>query len=139
MANTIDTLVLQNDGVYYRVRYQCLSDGTGADLTDAVVVDKSTLTALATNAEPDALDLIEFTYGQAWSLTRVELEWDHTTDDEIIAFGPQCDVRLSHNEAPLNDPRSAGATGDVVVTTKGMAANGGFFFIATFKLRAGRT
>ena len=136
MANTIDNLVLQNDGVFYRHRYLCLSDGTA--MTDVIMVDKSTLVAHATKLEPDALDLVECQI-QAWgTVNSILLEWDHTTDDEIIAFGLQpVNIQLN-NWGPIADPMTAGATGDVVITSNGLSANAGFMILATWRLRTAR-
>lgn len=136
MANTIDNLVLENDGVYYKHRYLCLSDGTA--MTDVVVVDKSTLTSKATGLEPDALDLVELE-AVAWgTVNSLVLEWDHTADDEILAFGTGANASWCKDYGPLKDPRTAGATGDVVVTSNGLAINAGFQIIATWRLRDDR-
>jgi hypothetical protein len=133
MPNTIDNLVLENDGVYYKHRYLCLSDGTA--MTDVVAVDKSTLVSKETGVEPKALDLIEFD-AIAWgTVNSVLLEWDHTTDDEVLAFGSGANAGWCFDRGPLKDPRSAGDTGDVVITTNGLAANAGFQFYAVWKLR----
>lgn len=137
MANTIDSLVLQNDGVMYRLRYLVLSDGTA--MTDAIMIDKSTLTAAATGGEPDALDCIEFVANAWGTVNSILLEWDHTTDDEILAFSINgLNLPQSAGWGSFMDPRTAGATGDVVITTNGLAANAGFQILSTWKLRTGR-
>jgi hypothetical protein len=135
VANTIDKVVLQNDGYLYRLKYQVVSDGTGADLTDTVMIAKSSVPTVGLSA-PVALDLIGIDHAAAWGVTRVDLEWDATTDDEIISFGAQYDVAFDLGLLELKDPISAGNTGDILITTKGMAANGGLLIIATFKVRA---
>lgn len=135
MANTVDNLVIQNDGIFYRHRYLVLSDGTTA-MTDVVVIDKSTLTHRDTGIEPTALDLIEFEGQAGGSINSIVLEWDHTTDDEILAFGTN-GLCLKRNEwGRFADPISAGATGDVVVTTNGLSTGAWFMFVATWQLRA---
>jgi len=133
MANTIDSLVIQSDGTFYVHRYLCLSDGTG--MSDVVMIDKSTLTAYGTGLEPAALDLVKFS-AQAWgTVNSVVLEWDHDTDDEIVAFGVQGLEICDGEWGPLRDPRSAGGTGDIVITTNGLAANSGFQILSTWRLR----
>lgn len=133
MANTIDHQVLQNDGTFYRSRYLCLSDGTA--MTDTIMIDKSTLNYHGTGLEPYALDLVEIDV-QAWgSVNSVLLEWDHTTDDEIVAFGIQGLCMERGEWGVLMDPASAGGTGDVVITTNGLAANAGFQILSTWELR----
>ena len=133
MANTIDSMVIQNDGTYYVQRYLCLSDGTG--MSDVVMIDKSTLTAYGTGQEPVALDLVKCSI-QAWgTVNSVLLEWDHTTDDEILAFGVNGLEMPSGGWGDLRDPRSAGGTGDVVITSNGLAANSGFQILSMWRLR----
>ena len=136
MANTIDKVVLQNDGSLYRIKYIVLSDGTPVDLTDTVMIAKSSVTSIM--GAVVALDLVEIVHSSAWGLTRVDLEWDATTDDEIISWGPNYDVTFEYGKITFSDPISAGNTGDILISTKGMAANGGLMFIATFKVRAVR-
>lgn len=132
MANTTDTLVRQSDGTFYVARFSCLGDGTPADQTAAVLVDKSTLTA-GNGKEPVALDLVKIK-AVAFGITSVRLHWDHTTDDEIVSFGSGAAFEFE-DMAGLRDPRTAGDTGDVLVTTLGMAASGGYIIDATFRLR----
>lgn len=134
MANTIDKVVLQNDGSLYRVKYMVLSDGTGADLTDTVMIALSSISAV--NGPVRSLELIGIDHASAWGLTRVDLEWDATTDDEIVSWGPQYELAWPVGKLTLTDPKSAGSTGDILITTKGMAANGGCMFIGTFRVRA---
>lgn len=138
MANTVDEIVLQNDGVFYKSRYLVLSDGTG--MSDVVMIDKSALTAKSTGAEPDALDLVELKAVGWGTLNSILLEWDHTTDDEIIAFGVTGGgVEWCSKSGDLRDPRSAGGTGDVVITSNGLAANAGFMITSTWRLRTHRS
>jgi len=136
MANTIDKVVLLNDGALFRLKYMVLSDGTPVDLTDTVMIAKSSVTSIY--GAVISLDLVQVQLAHAWGLTRVDLEWDATTDDEIISFGPNCAINLPYADFTFSDPVTAGATGDILVTTKGMAAFGGFMLIVTFKVRAVR-
>lgn len=134
MANTVDHLVLVNDGVMYKSRYLVLSDGTA--MTDEVMIDKSTLVAKATGAEPDALDLVEFKAVGWGTLNSILLEWDHTTDDEVIAFGTTGGGGdWCPKDGDLRDPRTAGGTGDITITSNGLAANAGFMITSTWRLR----
>lgn len=134
MPNTVDTRVIENDGVTYKIRYLCLSDGTA--MTDEIMVDKSTLTSKVTGTEPHAMDLVELEAVGWGTLNSVLLEWDHTADDEIVAFGTTggC-VKWRSSWGDLKDPVTAGGTGDVVITTNGMAANSGFMIYSTWRLR----
>lgn len=128
MADTVDTVVLHSSGSYYRARFVSKSDGTGE--SDVVKIDKSTLTA-TDGREPIALDLVEITWS-VFGANHVLLEWDHATDDEILPLSGNGYMKF---DDPLKDPRSAGGTGDVLLTTSGMAANGGYSIDALFELR----
>lgn len=135
MANTIDNLVIQDDGIYYRHRYLVLSDGTTA-MTDVVMIDKSALVSKTTGLEPVALDLVQASIQCGGSINSVVLEWDRTADDEIIAFGSN-GFEMPRNEwGRLGDPITAGGTGDVVVTTNGLSTGAWFQILATWELRA---
>ena len=92
-----------------------------ADETDTVVVDKSTLTG-PKGVEPGSIRVDEITWTIAGSLEQVILEWDHAADDmiEILSGQGYMDYRPYGGK---NDPRSAGGTGDIVLTTVGGAAN----------------
>lgn len=135
MANTVDNIVLQNDGQYYAHRYLVWSDGTTA-MSDAIVVDKSTLTCAETGIEPVALDLVELEGFAGGTINFAGLEWDHTTDDEIISIATGAPTYWRREWGRLKDPRSAGATGDVMVTTNGLSTGAWFQFYAVWELRA---
>lgn len=134
MANVVDSLVLENDGIIFKQRYLVLSDGTA--MTNEIMIDKSTLTSKVTGLEPHALDLVELEAVGWGTLNSVLLEWDHTTDDEILAFGVTGGgVKWCSKLGHLKDPVSDGGTGDIVVTTNGLAANSGFMIVSTWRLR----
>lgn len=137
MANTIDNLVIENDGVYYKHRYLVIGDGA-TPMTDVVVIQLSSLTSKMTGLAPKALDLVEFQGVSFGSITNTLLEWDHTVDDEILVISSNTNTYWTPDRGVLKDPRSAGATGDVIVTTNTMGNGGGFMFYAVWKLRDDR-
>lgn len=117
MADTVDTLVVANTKQRYVVRLTNRSDGTGE--SGVVKVDKSTLTGLL-GAEPSKLVVEKIQYDVAGM--QVRLDWDHTTDDEIVTLGPGSGVMNWRQAGGLIDPGSAGGTGDILLTTNGQAA-----------------
>jgi hypothetical protein len=134
MANVVDSLVLEDNGIVYKQRYLVLSDGTA--MTDEIMIDKSTLTSKVTGREPHALDLMELEAVGWGTMNSVLLEWDHTIDDEILAFGVTGGgVKWCPKLGDLKDPVSEGGTGDIIITTNGLAANAGFMIVATWRLR----
>jgi hypothetical protein len=91
-----------------------------ADETDTVVIDKSALVG-PDGTEPGAIRVDEITWAIGGGYEYIQLEWDHTTDDICVRLAGQgyMDFRPSGG---LNDPRSAGDTGDLILTAQGGAA-----------------
>jgi hypothetical protein len=91
-----------------------------ADETDTVVIDKSALTG-PDGIEPGSIRVDELTWSIGAGYDYVMLEWDHTTDDriEILQGQGYMDYRPYGGK---QDPKSAGGTGDIVLTAVGGAA-----------------
>lgn len=116
MANTITNTTLFRGKRRMVVQSNILID-TAAEMTDAIVVDKSTFTG-PNGLEPGRLVLerIEF----SCSGLQLLLEFDHTADDPIAILEGQGFLdfsRFDNKYQGFIDPASAGATGDIVVTT----------------------
>lgn len=128
MADAVSTRTLVDSGRQTVVHLTCISDATGE--AAVVKVDKSAIAAAMDAAEADALD-IEAVRWNIQGFTSVRILWDHTTDDvalvlsgngyeDFIGPGSERDISV----APLlTDPRSAGGTGDILLTSIGAAAN----------------
>lgn len=116
MADTVDTVVIANTTVIHESRITNVSDGTGESAV--IKVDKSTLTGPQPGVEPGSLALESI----RWSIqgfSSVRLFWDHTTDDEIMVLGSGNGYADFKSSGRLQDPKSAGQTGDVLLTTAG--------------------
>ena len=129
MADTVDSLVLVNQPPYYTIRLTNVSDGTGESAV--VKVDKSALVDID-GLEPVALDLV----GIEWDVSgmNVTLLWDHTTDDEMIVLNGQGEWDQVKDGA-IRDPRSAGATGDVLLTTNAHSSGDSYTILLRLKMR----
>jgi hypothetical protein len=123
MADAVTSNVIANTPTHYVVHLTNIGDGTGESAV--VKVDKSTLLA-SDNAEPASLD-IERIRWNIQGFTSVRLLWDHTTDDVAMVLcgsgyedfaGDGYIDGISKTEG-LKDPRSTGATGDLLLTTNG--------------------
>lgn len=112
MADTVDSLVMNNGPRNYIIRLTNVSDGTGESAV--VKIDKSTLTD-ANGNEPGGMTIKEIWYS-IQGFSSVRLFWDHTTDDEIVVLAPGNGYL---GRSMLKDPKSAGDTGDVLLTTAG--------------------
>lgn len=123
MADAVATHVLAENKTHIVVHLTNISDGTG----EAAVakVDKSTLLA-SDGAEPASLDIEQVTWNCDGMAARIL--WDHTTDSFAFALSGSGhmdfrsgDLGVSPVPAPglLADPRAAGDTGDILLTTTG--------------------
>ncbi len=123
MAATTQVLVSGRNKLNLIVR----GEFSVADETDTVVVDKSTLTGPDGTA-PGSVRVDEVTWSIGAGFDYIRLEWDHDTDDKIVDLTGQgyLDFRPSGG---LNDPRSTGGTGDIVLTSLGGAAGDVYFLV----------
>jgi hypothetical protein len=108
-----------------RKKYIANITGTfgGADETDTVVVDKSTLTGMD-GTEPTSLRVDQIW----WSINKydaIQLEWDKAASDELIENLQGQGFLDFTREGGKNMIAGAG-TGDIVLTSVGGVANGTF-------------
>lgn len=120
MSDAVTTTVLSNGPDRYAVHLTNISDGSGESAV--AKVDKSGLTA-EDGGEPVSLD-IEQVRWCIQGFTSVRLLWDHTTDDTALVLSGSGyeDFRgdsFLRSQMGLADPRSAGDTGDILLTTAG--------------------
>lgn len=136
MADAVTARTIVDTPDIFVVHLTCISDGTG----EAAVIkaDKSALVfcqgivtagVRAAPAEAASLDI----EGVQWNIqgfTSVRILWDHTTDDVALVLagtgssdliGPG-NARGAITLGKLADPRSAGATGDILLTSIGATA-----------------
>jgi hypothetical protein len=121
MADAVAVRVIGETKHHYIIHCTNISDGTGESAV--VKADKSTLLAID-GAEPASLDIDKVVWccdGMA-----VRILFDHTTDDLALALSGSgsidfrsMDLDLVPGDSRLKDPRSAGATGDILFTTVG--------------------
>lgn len=130
MADAVATHTICNTNTHICVHLVNYSDGTGE--SNVVKVDKSTLLS-ALGIEPVSLD-IEAVRWNVQGFTSVRIYWDHTTDDlALVMSGSGQEVFRMADSAPdyvanagLRDPRSAGVTGDLILTTAGTTAGNSY-------------
>jgi hypothetical protein len=106
---------------------------SAADETDTVVIDVSTLTGPdGTPATGVRIDEVTGSLNGGWDY--VLLEWEHTTDDVVDYFHGQGYMDYTPYGGK-NDPRSAGGTGDLILTTSGGAAGDTYSFLISATLK----
>ena len=126
MADTVDSLVVFAGNRRRVVRLTNVSDGTGESAVTKV--DISTL-SLKNGVAPTAVAVEGIVYN-IQGFSSVRLFWDHTTNDEISVLSGS-GVKDYTNVGGLMDPRSAGDTGDILLTTAG-GASGSVYDITLF-------
>lgn len=132
MADTVDTQVLYNTNNMYAIRIQNRSDGTGE--SGVVKVDKSTLTGPIAGIEPTKLALERVRWA-VQGFASVRLDWDHTTDDELMTLeGNGFEDFLEAGR--VVDPASSGGTGDVLLTTNSNASGNTYDISLYFRKKA---
>lgn len=130
MADTVDSNVILSGKRRYIIRLTNVSDGTGESAV--IKVDKSTLTD-STGQEPGSLTIDSIQWA-IQGFTSVRLFWDHTTDDEIAVLSLAGFFDYTYGGG-LADPRSAGGTGDVLLTTAGATSGATYDITLTLKLK----
>lgn len=121
MADTVTTRVLESGPRHHVVVLTGISDNTGE--TAVVKVDKSTLVNAA-GVEPSTLSI----QSAVWTIQGigyVKLAFDHTTDDTALVLSGNGKLCFS-KAGGLTDPRSAGGTGDLLLTSVGATAGGSY-------------
>lgn len=112
MANTVTQRTLKGGASEMNVVRLITIVSDGSEETDLVVYDNSTLVANVTKGRVVAIK------ANGSVGCQVLLEWDQDTDSPIYAFDPGngVDVCFRHFGG-IKNPGSAGATGDIVLTT----------------------
>ena len=123
MADAVKTILVEETLDRYIVHLSNISDGTGESAV--IKVDKSTLLA-KDGAEPASLD-IESCRWNVQGFASVRILWDHTTDDVAMAmsgsgYEEYANPKVLSVGSALDDPRSAGGAGDILLTTNGGAS-----------------
>ena len=112
MANTITQRTLVNGPRRVVQQVQIAGDGSGEE-TDLVVLDASVLEATSF-----AVEKVEYDFGSFAGT----LEFDATTDVPIARLAASAMVHDWTAAGGIADPKGAGYTGDVLLTTIGLGA-----------------
>ena len=116
MADAVTSNVVSSGPRNHSVLLTCISDGTGE--SNVVKIDVSTFKK-ADGSAPTAVN-IESVKWIMQGFTYIKLAWDHTTDDTALVLSGDGDMCFKHGS--LNDPGSAGGTGDLLLTSVGAAS-----------------
>lgn len=124
-ADAVTKVVIADTATHYVIHLTNISDGTNESAV--VKADKSAIAVATDGVEANSLD-IEQVRWNIQGFTSVRLLWDHTTDDVAMALGGSGyddfrgldgGVKGLSRTLGLQDPRSAGGTGDLLLTTVG--------------------
>ncbi len=128
MADSVSSEVVFSGLTKYAVRITCISDGTGEN--KATKVDISTLVGAPTYT---AIEEISW---DVQGFSSVQLYWDHSTDD-IIDIMSGRGARSYKDISYLFDPRSAGGTGDILLSSSDAIAGATYDIVLVIQLRGG--
>jgi hypothetical protein len=128
MADTVSSEVVFSGLTRYALRMTNICDGTGE--SGVTKVDISTLTGTPTYT---ALEEVSW---DVQGFTSVRLYWDHNTDDIIDIFSGR-GARSYRELGYLFDPRTAGGTGDILLTTAGNTSGATYDITLVLQLRGG--
>ena len=131
MADVIDTITPISGTKRIVSRFTNVYVDTGE--TAAIKIDKSTLIG-PDGTEPTSLVIEEISW-DIQGYTSVRIDWDHTTDDEIVKLGAGSGSMSWVDVGGLKDPGSAGGTGDVVFTTSGAVAGNSYTITIVARLK----
>jgi len=132
MADTVDVKSPFSGTKKYVLRLTNESDGTGESAITKL--DISTLTG-PNGAAPTSITLLEYNYNVS-GFNYVVLEWDHTTNDEMLVAAAGSGYADFSGFGGNADPGSSGGTGDLILTTDGAADGDAYDITLVFKLKA---
>lgn len=129
MADTVTSQVVLSGPRRHVVVLTGVSDGAGESAV--VKVDKSALKN-ADGVEPSRLG-IERVQWMMQGIDYISLAWDHTADDTALVLSG--DGKLCFEAVgALNDPATAGGTGDLLLTPVGATAGGSYTLVLSLVL-----
>lgn len=117
MGNTTSTKILRNNDNVAAILIGMSSDGTAE--TDVLKVDIDTLVMAATKVTITKL---------IWLCDRVQVKvaFNHTAPDVVAMLAGSSGQISDENECPIQDPGSAGGTGDIQFSTLNTVAGSGY-------------
>lgn len=121
MANTItNTRIIL--GERRIVQYICI-DSDGSEETDLVVYDSSVVATALGKADPLDCSILAVQYSSNAVVGIIHLEFDANTDVLAHAFPVTNSQQMDFREyGGLNNTSGTGKTGDITLTTTGLAA-----------------
>ena len=131
MADTVDTKVIRN-GKLYIINLQNRSDGTGETNVRKVDLNNTLLSNDGKIATYSSIWRIEYS---VFGFSQVRLDWQATVADEIATMSGNGLIDWSLEGGNV-DPRSAGFTGDILLSTLGAVANAGYDITVWMRLKA---
>ena len=131
MVDTVDSKVVFAGTRKRIVKLTNISDGTGE--SDVVKVDVSAL--IGPDGTAPTYTAIEEVQWSIQGFTSVRLEWDAATDDEALILAAGNGYMNFANVGGLVDPRAAGTTGDILLTTAGAVSGATYDLTLVVRLK----
>ena len=131
MADTVDVKVIRN-GYYYVIHMQNRSDGTGE--TAVKKVDLNNILTRPDGKIATYCSVIRIEYSIS-GFTQVRLDWQATPNNLIATLAGPGLIDWSLEGGNV-DPRTAGWTGDILLTTIGATPTAGYDITLWVRLKA---
>ncbi len=134
MANTITNKVVIADSKKAVIYVTIASDGTNETAT--VLYDSSAVATIVGDSDPLDSTLVSiYASASAASTARVKLLWNATTD--VLAIDVPCATNPTkhnfHHMGGLPNQGGSGKTGDILLTTTGLASGDALTFVLTVR------
>ena len=130
MADAVTSIVTAAGPRIYSVRITNISDGTGESLV--AKINLSTITMPNGLPQPTSCGIEEIQW-VSQGFTSIRLFFDHTTDD-VAALLAGNGYRLFEPTGVLGDPKSAGGSGNILLTTAGAVSGATYDILLTVRL-----
>ena len=130
MTDTVNTITtFSTASKRHKLQITNESDGTGESTVNKL--DISGLLLPDGVSVPSAVSLLTCQF-QVNGFNYVTLLWDHATDDEMIVLSGN--GYFDYEDDALVDPKSAGGTGDILLTTDGAVDGASYNIVLEFRL-----
>ena len=130
MADAVTSIVTAAGPRIYSVRLTNISDGTGESLVTKI--NLSTITMPNNMPQPTSCGIEEIQW-VSQGFTSIRLFFDHNTDD-VAALLSGNGYRLFEPTGVLGDPKSAGGSGNILLTTAGAVSGATYDILLTVRL-----
>jgi len=131
MADTVDVKSIASGTRKHVLHLTNISDGTG----EAAVTKLDISTLIGPDGTPPIRTVIEEIQWSIQGFASVRLHWDHDVDDEIAVLAAGSGYFNFIGAGGFVDPATVGGTGDILLTTSGLAVGNTYDITISLRLK----